>query len=211
MTHPLCSILLPTRKRLPRLLRCMQSIVDSAQDKACFEFCLRLHRDDKETLAALTQLCYAAPQVRIVIGPPERYGNLARLYDDCADIAHGKWVWVMNDDVVFQGQNWDVALAGAPADRFIVLPETSRNGGSTYVREMNCPFMWVPNKCWRQYGIDRFQNQFDSFMWQLLRNNGWGTHFLPDLTVWHDRDEPELLQKTREADEAANEHHMENL
>lgn len=197
MKKPLCSILLPTWRRLDRLKKTIKSIVDSAENKTCFEMLIRVQQDDPETMAAIPQLIHAAPVVRMVVGLPLRgYTDLATFYDDLADIAHGEWIWVMNDDVLVEGSGWDAILSKEEKNA-IIMPEIHKLGFSTYIDDGANPFMFVPNKSWKQYGTDRFKNPFDHELWALLRNNGWPTRFMKGIGAWHDRDSDEELKRQR--------------
>lgn len=181
----LCSILLPTRRRLAKLKRCIQSIVTASEDKSCFEIVLRLHRDDPETVSALPELLKLAT-VQAVIGISVGYGEQGRMYTECANLARGQWIWIMNDDVLVEGTKWDSALQSEPTSGVIAFPELHRLGGSGYPLDMGCPFMFVPNGCWKTYGCEVFQNPIDTWLRQLLLSHNWNGHFLPGLTIWHD-------------------------
>lgn len=201
-------------------MRCIQSIVDTADSQDSFEICLRLHRDDHETIQALPRLLYLAQKVRVVIGlPMSGYGDLSRFYDEAIAIANGDWIWVMNDDVTVEGNGWDTKLAAEPTDKFIIMPEIHKLGGSTYENDFDTPFMMLPNGCWKQYGVTKFSTPFDHGLWKLLRDNGWGTRFLKGIATWHDRDETDKLENERNPANNSDrplitdpeEHHMENL
>ena len=200
------SIILPSRLRYSRLIKCVRSITSSADNPLDIEFCIRIHNDDLECVHNLRGIIEAAaPAIaRFVVGPPYSYGKLSQSYQDCADIAHGDWVWVMNDDVQCDSKGWDTLLRQMPADGYIVQPEMHQLGSSGYHEDVDCPFMFLPNKCWQKFGVFKFETPFDNALWSLLRRNGWGTKFLPGVKVHHDRD-GELVRKERESDP------MENL
>ena len=210
-TNLLVSILLPTRKRPAELVRCVKSIVGSASGKNEFEIIVRIHRDDHLSIPLIAEWL-AMANVKIVIGYNHRgYADLSRFYDDAAGVANGKFIWVMNDDVVVSGTPWDVALVNAP-EGHLLMPEIHRLGKSEYKGDMDTPFMMMPNKCWEKYGIRKFDTPFDAGLWQLLRKNGWPTYFLPGVIVHHDREDDATLQPKRKLDEVKiNEDYMENL
>jgi len=203
---PLVSILLPTRKRPDMLVDCIRSILTSASGSSEFEFIVRIHRDDSKTLVLIPELIRTA-NIKIVIGYPHNgYDDLSKFYDDCAGVANGRFIWVMNDDVIVSGEPWDIALLGAPADH-LIMPEIHKLGLSTYKNDPQNPFMFMPNKCWERYGIRKFDTPFDAGLWQLLRKNGWPTYYLPGVVVHHDREDDKTLLPKRRQDEE----HMENL
>lgn len=210
------SVLLPSRKRTKLLLRCLRSLADNATPKN-FEVCLRIHRDDTETLAALPEILSLCT-VRVVIGlQHEGYKNLAWFYQEAAAIARGDYVWVMNDDCVVKTNGWDEVFLkhSQTVQNTILMPHKLTAGGSTYLNNPCNPFMFLPNKCWEKCGQPRFSNQFDAALWSLLRNHGWNTDF-PDVEIEHDRD-PQRTAQDRQNEVSASynsdphESHMENL
>lgn len=205
-TSILCSVLLPTRLRTDQLINCIQSIVNSSSGKHEFEIVVRIHRDDASTMARIPKLLQMA-NVKIVIGYPHTgYSDLSKFYDDAASVANGRFIWVMNDDVIVSGQPWDEALNAAPKNH-LIMPETHRLGLSTYQKDHHTPFMLMPNKCWQRYGIEKFDTPFDFSLWTMLRKNGWPTYYLPGVIVHHDREDDVTLIPKRKLDEE----HMENL
>lgn len=187
-------------------MRCIQSIVAASSGAHEFEIVVRIHRDDGSTIALIPKLLPVA-NVKIVIGYLHTgYSDLAKFYDDAAGVANGKFIWVMNDDVVVSGMPWDIALVNAPRDQ-LIMPEVHRLGFSFYKEDPQTPFMMMPNKCWEKYGVYKFETPFDAALWQLLRSHGWPTYYLPGVTVHHDREEDVTLQPKRRLDEE----HMENL
>jgi hypothetical protein len=188
---PLCSIVCPSRGRPNLLLKMIHSITTSASDWNRIEFCIRLHKDDIGTLRWIPQILTMAPNVRIVIGDPMRgYGDLSRFYEEALAIAKGDWIWVQNDDCTCDTKGWDEQLS-AHATNHIIMPEIHRLGKSTYTRDLHCPFMLVPNRCWVKYlGDAPMRDPFDAGLWTLLREHDWPTDFMPGLCVHHDRKVP---------------------
>jgi len=206
------SVLLPSRKRLSKLTQCIKSIADNASSHDNFEICLRIHRDDTETIEALPELLKLCT-VRVVIGLQHNgYSSLHWFYQEAAAIARGDWVWVMNDDVICRTKGWDDLL---PADipKVILMPERFGNGGSMYERNPCTPFMFVPNKSWVKCGRPDFVDPFDARLWTLLREHGYETRYLP-MEVWHDWD-IEANERERKTElpviNDLHEQHMENL
>lgn len=199
---PLCSIICPTRGRPDMLRRCITSLVEGCDDVSRIEIILRIHTDDFPTLAMIPELVRMGP-VRIAIGHPlNGYGDLSRFYEEGIALAKGTWIWVMNDDVICETKGWDRMLAGESSDH-IVMPEVHKLGGSVYRRDLETPFMWVPNGCWWPYLPDRLMpTPFDIGLWSLLRRHGWQTSFLKDMMIHHQRDDAEVAARRREELEA---------
>ena len=208
------SVLLPSRKRPDLLMRCIKSIVDTADNPETFEICLRLHRDDEETIRRLPEILSLCT-VRVIIGLQHGgYRDLSWFYQEAAAISRGNWIWVMNDDVVSVTKGWDTMVHSQP-DNVIVMPSRHKLGGSTYINDGHNPFMFVPNKAWEKYGVKRFGTPFDASMWGLFRQNGWETVFIP-TEVFHDH-QPAKNEEERKTEVSPNftndphEHFMENL
>lgn len=207
------SVLLPSRKRLPLLIRCIKSIADNASSHDAFEICLRIHRDDLETIKELPYVLSLCT-VRVVIGLQHGgYGDLSWFYQEAAAIARGDWVWVMNDNVVCDTRGWDLLIPSEVRD-VVIQPENHRLGGSTYEFDTTNPFMFVPNKSWEKCGHKRFGTPFDHSLWTLLREHGYPTEFIP-IDVHHDHDPAKNAaeradEKSVRFDADPHEHHMEN-
>jgi hypothetical protein len=194
---PIVSVALPSRKRIYLLKRTVSSLINLANMPDEIEICLRLHRDDTETLKELSWLL-SHKQVRIVIGDAMRgIKDCGHFWQDAYQICRGKWVWQFQDDAVVETQGWDVAIGDFPFHS-ILLPAVSKLGLSTYHDDLSCPFIAVPNRSWEKVGIKQFEFAIDDQFFKAYRDSGWKTHFLP-ITVWHDRRvQPD---GTREADE----------
>lgn len=205
---PLVSVLLPTRKRPERLLKCIKSIINSASGQNEFEIIVRIHRDDERSISLIPLLITLA-NIKIVIGYPfSGYGDLSRFYQDAAGIANGRWIWVMNDDVIISGTSWDIEVEKYAPDK-ILMPSTHKLGEATYFNDQHNPFMFLPNKCWEQYGMKYFATPFDCGLWNLMREHGWRTEYLAGVCVHHQREHDDTLLPSRIRD--YQEHHMENL
>lgn len=208
------SVLLPSRKRPDLLIRCIKSIAETADNKDAFEICLRIHRDDTETISRLPEILSLCT-VRVVIGLQHGgYRDLSWFYQESAAISRGGWIWVMNDDVVSMTKGWDTMVGEIPKN-VIVMPERNRVGDSVYINDGSTPFMFIPNKAWEKYGVTRFGTPFDHSLWKLLRDNGWDTIFIPIETFHEHR--PDKNAEERKAEVSPNfqndphEHYMENL
>jgi len=194
---PLVSVALPSRKRIDLLKRTINSLFDLADRPDEIEICLRLHRDDTETLKELPWIL-SRKQVRVVIGDAMRgIKDCGHFWNDAYRICRGKWVWQFQDDAVVETKGWDIAIAEFPFHA-ILLPETSKLGLSTYKNDQSCPFIATPNGSWESVGITEFEYAIDDQFFKAYHGAGWITHFIP-VTVWHDR--RVRPDGTREADE----------
>lgn len=193
----LCSVIIPTRKRLNKLTRAVASVFSTALDPTNVEVVLRIHSDDLETIQALPELL-AMGNVKVAIGEPLKYGDSGTFYWEPCQLAVGRWVWMFNDDAMIDtsSDGWDGELSEIETSGWIVVPQTSRLGPSIYTLDQSCPFHLVPNRWWEQFGLKHFGHPIDNFVLDRLRHDAkWKTKFLPGLSVWHDRDELESLSE----------------
>ena len=57
-------------------------------------------------------------------------------------------------------------------------------------------FYFVPNKCWKQYGLDMVHHPVDTCLNVFLHQNQWKDVFIELHTV-HNRDSDDLLNEHR--------------
>jgi hypothetical protein len=208
------SVLLPSRKRLGFLLRCIKSLRDTASSQNNFEICLRIHRDDRETIQALPQILGLCT-VRVVIGLQHNgYNDLNWFYQEAEAISRGSWMWVMNDDIVCQSKNWDKLVLGLTPDR-VAIPKDYYLGESLYKDDEHNPFMFWPRRYWQKFGMKQFIPQFDQKLWELREKNNIPLEKLP-IKLWHDHRPDDhkierLDEKAKNYDNDPHESHMENL
>jgi hypothetical protein len=164
---------------------------------------VRFDDDDHASLSIVKDL--EAADVRVLVGARKQgYGSLSDFYTELADVAVSPWIMVMNDDATITGKahrkhiGWDVQLAAVPTDGFIVQPEIYRWGSSGYPFCEGGAFPAVPNHVWRRFGFETIGSPIDTWFDQLLRvANGWQTHFLRDVEVFHERDTDDILAEHR--------------
>lgn len=101
------SILLPTRGRPFLVQRLLKSITHTTSDLVNIEVILYIDEDDvvshEITHPSITL-------VKIIMPPGNSMGNITR---ECYKASSGRYIMLMNDDVVFHTQNWDIAVISA--------------------------------------------------------------------------------------------------
>ena len=138
-----------------------------------------------------------ASRVRCITGPRHGYNNLdSHYYAQLEDEARGHFVWIASDDMIVSG-DWLKALRDVPPLGYIVQPEISKLGLSTYRLAEAQAFPIYPRYAWKQFA-DKFPCPFDTVGSDLLLSHGWKTWFLPGVTMWHDRPTDGELQKHRQ-------------
>jgi hypothetical protein len=117
----ICSVLVPSRARYPRLVKTIDSVFATAADPRRVEVIVRLDDDDDEesirqfqTLVELGRVSRHGFQgvsllpakIEVIVGPRRNgYASLSAFYEECADRARGAWLWVMNDDAIIDSAN----------------------------------------------------------------------------------------------------------
>lgn len=190
----LCAVLIPSRSRFDRLLNTIRSVIACAGSDD-FEIIVRLDFDDPQLPACIASLG-AFPQVRAVIG--HRLGGYADIdpvfNTEMSRLTSAKWIWLMNDDAVMEGEKWVEKLRVAPLVGTVVQPEIIKLGFSTYARQDWTNFPCVPNQCWRDFGWPHIAPAADLEFYRLLnQNNDWTTTFLKGIAISHQRDNDEAL------------------
>lgn len=100
------SLLLPTRSRLESLYGLFDSIVETTAHPDSLEIVLYIDEDDTSTHS----VSYPALQVVKLIRPRDAMGRVTNV---CYESSHGRYIMLMNDDVVFRTKNWDVKVMKA--------------------------------------------------------------------------------------------------
>lgn len=107
----ICSILVPTRKRIPGLHTLFQSILDCTSRLDNIEVLLYVDDDDTATIEYLEALDMPF-RIRMCIGPRPQlgYAQLFELYNELCTMAVGEFVWILNDDATIDTTGWDNIL-----------------------------------------------------------------------------------------------------
>lgn len=104
---PLVSVLIPTRGRVPHLLRAIDSLVSLAEDKKNLEFIFKVDDDDKETIDACKKL-ETLIVCKTIISPRGRgFHEMHEWVNQMCAYATGDWLFLFNDDAKVVVQNWD--------------------------------------------------------------------------------------------------------
>lgn len=101
------SLLVPTRNR-PRLLqRLLDSLVETTADLANVEVVLYIDEDDTQS----KQFSHRSlSPIKIIASPGRSMGEMNRL---CYEASRGRYVMLLNDDVVFRTSGWDTKVLNA--------------------------------------------------------------------------------------------------
>lgn len=191
-----CTVIIPSRYRFDKLLTCLESIYSST-DSRDFEVLLKFDTDDDEFKARGHELC-VFPKCYFITAV--RGGGWAHLdhevYSVLEDKASGHWIFIGNDDMLVTG-DWLNELKRVPETGYLVQPEVSKIGPSTYEKAEGQAFPIVPKHAWKKYS-HRYPTPFDSEIHVLLvKLHGWKTWFLSGVTFWHNRGGDDEINRHR--------------
>lgn len=152
------SVLVPTRKRVPRLVTLMQSY-DRTSDGATSELVYRCDEDDAETRWLLADKL-------TVVGPRlNGYRSVGTFFNEMLRLASGDVLMLGNDDMVFRTEGW-AAMLLAEANKY---PDGMFNLGVSTFNETHFPF-----SCVSRIAVERL-----GFLWDPRL--AWGDVFLRDV------------------------------
>jgi hypothetical protein len=139
MTFRKVSVLVPTRNRLERLGRFIDSYKATVRDKDSAELVFRCDSDDLESVRYLAKYDW-----NVLVGPRLLgYRSLPSFYNDMARIATGDVLACGNDDMLFQTKDWPARVLEA-ANRY---PDGIFNlGVNTGLNDDKYPFSIVSRK-----------------------------------------------------------------
>jgi len=182
----LCSVMVPTRKRVPRLLKTIESIRSTSKIENV-EILLRTDTDDSETATACADHFCADPSIRILTGPRLKgYESLDTFYNELARISNAHWVLVLNDDITLEGNGWDEHLKRLPIENSLAWARYYRLNNSLYTLPgcaFVCPF--VPTSTWLNHKAAT--NPVDVYWQRVARKKKWRIRPV-NLTINHQRD-----------------------
>ena len=139
MTFKKVSVLVPTRKRLDRLGRFIDSFKSTVRDPDSAELVFRCDKDDLDSVRYLSAYDWT-----VLVGPRlQGYRSLPSFYNDMAKVATGDVLACGNDDMLFQTRDWPARVLEA-ANRY---PDGIFNlGVNTGLNDDKFPFSIVSRK-----------------------------------------------------------------
>ncbi len=100
------SVLLPTRNRVERCIKSIDSLINKANNLDQIEILLGLDNDDQtrfELIDHYKEHHFIIPHTF----EPSGYKNLFKYYNALALSSKGDWLFVWNDDVTMDSQDWE--------------------------------------------------------------------------------------------------------
>ena len=130
----LFSLILPTRYRLNSVQRLFNSIIETADDPPSLEIILYVDEDDLESAKISSDVL----DIIKIIRPRRKMGIMTR---ECFDASRGRYIGMINDDMIIRTKEWDLAVKKAfaqfPDEVALVYPNDKYYGE----RVSTFPFM----------------------------------------------------------------------
>lgn len=180
MNFSTISILLPTRGRVQKLDRALNSIRENAHDRSKIEVVFRCDIDDEETQQYLKDRGEF-----FLVGPREKgYASLPKFMNQCAAASTGDIIMMLNDDILVETRDWDIRLLEF-ANKF---PDGIFNIGiSTGLNDKLFPFSIISRKVHRVLGFVNDERLVFSDIFLLDVMNSFGRALpLPSITITHE-------------------------
>jgi hypothetical protein len=108
--NKLISILIPTRKRISMLARCIQSFELLTAHPDQIELIFRIDSDDTETIKFINEYPFTIATKQIIADRGNGYGDLHIMHNQMTYIADGKWMFAFNDDIYVATYGWDLKI-----------------------------------------------------------------------------------------------------
>jgi len=198
MNKKLIAPIIPTRKRVDRLLLTLRSLVNTASDWSRVEPVLKIDDDDIDTIAAIPRLEAEFGLKHVITPRGVGYNDMGRFVTEACAETDATWVWLVDDDAWVEGRGWDDFVASVAPVRNVIQPQIYHLGGSKYYEGCGPVALIVPNQSWTLHGSPSVTSPADECWRQVLVvQNGYAVHLMKGITYRHDRDNDEALAAHR--------------
>lgn len=206
--NALINFVLCSRKRPEILLKFVESVYQTADNPNDIGIYIKFDDDDTDSLSKLN-LFSNFPNLNIKIAPRLcGYDCIEIFIDEMLSELGQTWIAIPNDDTCLVGKGWDTQLKNITENNCIVHP--SQYGLNTLLKDGTvlyeniyenlvggAPFYFVPNQCWKQYGLEKITHPYDASIYRTLINNNWQNRFI-NLKWVHNRLSTEILINERQ-------------
>lgn len=159
---PLVTFLIPTRKRLGMLQKCLESLQNTANNSSSFEAIIIFDEDDIETIDSFNASNFDF-EIKVIISKRYGYYGLHHYINNAFSEISGKWVWLWNDDLQMIGEAWDEVIAEYK-DRFVVLnPSNLDPYWAKYCLDATISPL-IPRKWFELLGRFSAYSQYDTYI-----------------------------------------------
>lgn len=182
---PVLSILVPTRNRPAQLQTLLTSLAETTAEPACLEVVLIIDADDSQS----QQIHHPSLMIRRIVVPPGL--SMGSLNMAGYEAAAGRYLMLLNDDVICRTKGWDSAIAAcfscAPDDILLV------HVNDTLMQTALCTFPVVSRTvcelaggiCPREYLRYRIDDHIEDIFNLLAYLGECRTIYLPEVIFEH--------------------------
>ncbi len=206
------SLILNSRGRVPQFVKFVNSIFEKTRDLNSIEILVRIDKDDKQMLEFYERQLKPHPYPNMLFLVGERPKNLHVSLNYLAKHSIGKYIFVLNDDVLIDSPDWDTlsfsklesakskdgiiygrthdnSVDKPPGSQYASFPIISREGYETLGFVMHQDFVGLggDNAIYKVYNsvgkvVDLPEVKIDHVF-----HNSLSKIFLPDATAYHMR------------------------
>jgi len=129
MNKKLIAVLIPTRGRVNRLERCLNSFNKKTKNKEKIELIVKIDNDDLDTLDFLKNYKSEIDLKIIVSEREDGYGSLHKFYNEMANASNAEYLYIYNDDIWMDTDGWEEIVQKYSGEHFVILAH------NTYVQD----------------------------------------------------------------------------
>lgn len=192
----ICSVLIPSRARVDKLAKCIESFVVAELDRTDFEILVRIDHDDPQ-LRDYEMLALGHPYIRLFVGPRFGFRRMSEYLEELSKASNAYWNLHFNDDATIAG-SWLTQLERVPKEWHYAVCEWHNLGGSSYQYDFGGPFPFLPRCFWEFYGGTGMPEIADKQSILNLMEIGYNPWFLKGVSFHHIRDDNETLEAHRQ-------------
>lgn len=183
--NKLISVLIPTRGRVSRLERCLNSFNEKTENKDLVELIVKADTDDIETINFLNDYTISIKSqidCKIIISERDKgYGSLHHFYNEMVKISSGEFLYIFNDDIRMETDGWENLIIPY-SGKFIVLAHNTfvdknsqrfkRTGSDIFTPKYNGNPIF-PKTLYNLWGFVSDHQLVDHWFVTILQQLGW--------------------------------------
>ena len=124
--------MIPSRSRGDRLLGCLDSMYSKASNPDQIEALIKIDNDDIDSyvsaIADIKKITRGNCKV-LISDRLDGYWSLDKAWNDLAKLSQGEFLYLLNDDVVMETQDWDVVVGEYSGKICVVQGQCSNDQG----------------------------------------------------------------------------------
>ena len=174
---PFISLFLPSRKRVEFLNETIYSVYSLADlSNVNFELIVKIDFDDYESLEYIKNYSNEYENLYFIVSSRKQgWLNFVDWQEDMIDLSKGKYVLGLNDDMIFETQNWNTILESKLKEFKIYFP---------YVNGYRESFWCIPKELYTVLGHISPHNQVDTYLNWLGQVLGI-SEYIDDVSFYH--------------------------